>query len=131
MSSRGFFEVHITTHQRGSSETNYRAVHKQMAAQGFERVIQTTAQIANEAPGLYRLHNAQLTMAQVVEMIRLSLAPLGRGMAVQVMKVDEEILLNLSPPVTPADTEPESDPSPSSGSAGKAQSGYPAWRRPR
>jgi hypothetical protein len=131
MSSRGFFEVHITTHQRGSSETNYRAVHKQMAAQGFERVIQTTAQIANEAPGLYRLHNAQLTMAQVVEMLQVSLAPLRRGMAVQVLKIDEEILLNLSPSVTPTRTEPESDPSPSSGSEAKAQSGYPAWRRPR
>jgi hypothetical protein len=131
MSSRGFFEVHITTHQRGSSETNYRAVHKQMAAQGFERVIQTTAQIANEAPGLYRLHNAQLTMAQVVEMLQVSLAPLRRGMAVQVLKIDEEILLNLSPSVTPTRTEPESGPSPSSGSEAKAQSGYPAWRRPR
>jgi hypothetical protein len=131
MSSRGFFEVHITTHQRGSSETNYRAVHKQMAAQGFERVIQTTAQIANEAPGLYRLHNAQLTMAQVVEMLQVSLAPLRRGMAVQVLKIDEEILLNLSPSATPAHTEPESDPSQSLGSEAKAQSGYPAWRRPR
>lgn len=132
MSSRGFFEVRITTHQHGTSETDYRAVHKQMAAQGFKRVTQTTAQKANEAPGIYRLNNAQLTTAQVVEMIRLSLAPLGRGMAVHVMKIDEEALLNLIPsaPAT-QDTEPGSDQIPSSGSDAKAQSGYPTWRRPR
>jgi hypothetical protein len=131
-SSPGFFEARITTHQHGSSEIDYRAVHKQMTALGFERVIQTTAQVANEVPGIYRLYNAQLTTAQVVEMIRSSLAPLGRGMAVQVMKIDEETLLNLSPPATAAqDTEPRSDRSPSSRSEAKAQSGYPAWRRPR
>jgi hypothetical protein len=133
MSSQGFFEVYITTHQHGSSETNYRAVHKQMAAQGFERVTQTTAQQANEVPGVYRLHNVQLTMAQVVQMIRLSLAPLGRAMAVRLMKIEEEILLNLIPsaPLTRADTDPGSDEPTSSGSEAKAQSGYPAWRRPR
>lgn len=133
MSSRGFFEAHITTHQHGSSQIDYRAVHKQMAAHGFERVIQTTAQKANEVPGVYRLHNAQLTMAQVVELIRLSVAPLGGAMAVQVLKIDEETLLNFNPsaPATRADTEPETDQSLSSGSAAKAQSGYPAWRRPR
>ena len=133
MSSRGFFEAHITTHQQGSSEIDYGAVHRQMTAHGFERVIQTTAQQANEVPGVYRLHNAQLTLVQVVELIRLSVAPLGGGMAVQVLKVDEEILLNLIPsaPASRADTEPRSDQSPSSGSDTKAQSGYPAWRRPR
>jgi hypothetical protein len=130
MSSRGFFEARITTHQHGSSEIDYRAVHKRMAAQGFERAIQTTAQVANEAPGIYRLHNANITTANVVKMIRSALAPLGRGMAVQVMKIDEETLLNLNPsdPAT-QDTEPGS--APSSGSESKAQSGYPAWRRPR
>jgi hypothetical protein len=133
MSSRGFFEAHITTHQHGSSPIDYRAVHKQMAAHGFERVIQTTAQRANEVPGVYRLHNAQLTMAQVVELIRLSVAPLGGAMAVQVLKIDEETLLNFDPsaPSTRPDTELGSDQSLSSGSAAKAQSGYPAWRRPR
>ena len=133
MSSRGFFEAHITTHQHGSSEIDYRAVHKRMVAQGFERVIQTTAQKANEVPGIYRLHNAQLTMAQVVETIRSSLAPLGRGMAVHVMKIDEETLLDLTPSAaaTQADSESGSDQSPSSGGAAKAQSGYPVWRRPR
>jgi hypothetical protein len=133
LSSRGFFEVHITTHQRGSSDVDHRAVRKQMSAQGFERVLQTTAQKANEVPGIYRLHNAQLTMAQVVEMIRLSLAPLGRRMAVRVMKIDEETLLNLTPSAaaTRADTESGSDQSLSSGSGAEAQSGYPAWRRPR
>lgn len=132
MSSQGCFEAHITTHQHGFSEIDYRAVHRQMAAQGFERVIQTTAQVANEMSGIYRLHNAQLTMAQVVEMIRLSLAPLGRNMAVQVLKIDDEALLNLIPsaPVTQA-FEPEFDQIPSSGGDAKAQSGYPAWRRPR
>ena len=133
MSSRGFFEARITTHQSGSSEIDYRAVHRQMVAQGFERAIQTTAQKANEVPGIYRLRNAQLTMPQVVEMIRLSLATLGRGMAVQVMKIDEETLLDLTPlaPATHADTDPGSDQTLSSGSEAKAQSGYPAWRRPR
>lgn len=133
MSSRSFFETRITTHQSGSSEIDYRAVHREMVAQGFERVIQTTAQVANEVPGIYRLYNAKLTMAQVAEMIRLSLAPLGRGMAVQVMKVDEETLLSLIPstPATRATTEPATDQSPSSRSKAKAQSGYPAWRRPR
>ena len=138
MSSRSFFEARITTHQHGSSEIDYRAVHREMVAQGFERVIQTTAQVANEVPGIYRLHNAQLKMAQVVEMIRLSLAPLGRGMAVQVMKIDDETLLNLIPSAPairaetePATTEPATDQSPSSASEAKAQSGYPAWRRPR
>jgi hypothetical protein len=132
MSSRGFFEARITTNQSGSSEIDYRAVHKRMAAKGFDRVIQTTAQMANEVPGIYRLHNAQLTIAQVVEMIQSALAPLGRGMAVQVLKVDEETLANLIPsaPVI-HETEPGSDQSPSSGSETKAQSGYPAWRRPR
>ena len=132
MTSQGFFEAHITTHQHGSSEIDYRAVHRQMVAQGFERVLQTTAQAANEVPGTYRLHNAQLTMAQVAEMIRLSLAPLGRDMAVQVMKVDEETLFNLIPsvPSTRADAEPGSDQIPS-GSEAQAQSGYPAWKRPR
>ena len=133
MSSRSFFEARITTHQHSSSGTDYRAVHRQMTAQGFERVTQTTAQQANEVPGAYRLHNAQLTMAQVVEMIRLTLAPLRRAMAVQVMKIDEETLLTLTPPApsTGADTKPGPDQSPSSGSDAKAQSGYPAWRRPR
>ena len=133
MTSRGFFEAHITTHRHGFSEIDYGAVHRQMAAQGFERVIQTTAQAANEAPATYRLHNAQLTMAQVAEMIRLSLAPLGRGMTVKVMKIDEEALFNLIPsaPSTAADTEPGSAHSLSSGSEAEAQSGYPAWRRPR
>lgn len=133
MSSGGFFEVRITTHQQGSSEIDYSAVHRQMAAQGFERVIQTTAQKANEVPGIYRLYNARVAMAQVVEMVRLSLGPLGRGMAVQVMKIDEETLLDLMPytPATPADTAPGSVQSLSSGSEAKAQSGYPAWRRPR
>ncbi len=103
-----------------------------MAAQGFERAIQTTAQVANEAPGIYRLNNAKITTANVVEMIRLALAPLGRGMAVHVLKVDEETLLNLMPsaPASPTDTEPRSDQL-SSGGKTKAQSGYPAWRRPR
>src|ERR1700760_2063137 len=111
MSSQTFFEARITTHQLGSSEIDYRAVHKRMAAQGFERAIQTTAQVANEAPGIYRLHNAKITTANVVEMIRLALAPLGRGMAVQVLKGDEGPLLNLMPPApaSPADTEPRSD----------------------
>lgn len=138
MSSRSFFEARITTHQHGFSEIDYRAVHREMVAQGFERVLQTTAQVANEVPGIYRLHNAQLKMAQVVEMIRLSLAPLGRGMAVRVMKIDDEALLNLIPsaPATraetePAPAEPATDPSRSSRSKAKAQSGYPAWRRPR
>jgi hypothetical protein len=132
MSSRGFFEARITTNQSGSSEIDYRAVHKQMAAKGFERVIQTTAQMANEVPGVYRLHNAKLTMAQVVEMIQSSLAPLGRGMAVQVLKIDEETLSNLIPSAhVTEDAEPGSDLSPSSGSEAKAQSGYPAWGRPR
>ena len=137
MSSRGFFEVHITTHQRGSSEIDHRAIHKRMAAQGFERVIQTTAQVANEVPGTYRLHNAQLPMAQVVERIRLALAPLGRGMAVQVTKIDEETLFNLSPSdasaqtdTDPATNKPATDQA-SSANEAKAQSGYPAWRRPR
>ena len=132
MSSQGFFEARITTHQSGSSEIDYRAVHTQMRAQGFERVIQSTAQKANEVPGVYRLHNAQLTMAQVVEMIHSSLAPLGRGMALQVLKIDEETLSNLIPsaPIT-QDAGPGSDLSPSSGSEAKAQSGYPVWRRPR
>jgi hypothetical protein len=132
MSSAGFFEARITTHQHGSSEIDYRAIHKRMTAQGFERVVQTTAQEANEAPGVYRLQNAQLTMAQVLEKIRLSLAPLGRGMAVRVMKIDEETLLNLrSPAPVTQDTEHATDQSPSSGGDAKAQSGYPAWRRPR
>ncbi len=133
MSSRGFFEAHITTHQHGSSRIDYGAVHRQMAAHGFERVIQTTAQKANEVPGIYRLHNAQLTLAQVVELIRLSVAPLGDGMAVQVLKVDEETLFNFIPsaPASRADTEPGSDPSLFSEDKTKAQSGYPAWRRPR
>lgn len=130
MSSRGFFEAHITTHQQGSSGIDYRAVHREMTAQGFERVLQTTAQIANEVPGVYRLYNPQLTMVQVVEMIRLSLTPLRRGMAVQVVKIDEETLLNLIPPA-PAETAPGSEQYLSSGNEAKAQSGYPAWRRPR
>ena len=132
MSSQGFFEAHITTHQSGSSEIDYRAVHKRMAANGFERVLQTTAQKANEVPGIYRLHNPQLTMVQVVEIIQSSLAPLGRGMAVQILKIDEETLLNLIPPaLDPQDAEPESDQSPFSTSDARAQSGYPAWGRPR
>ena len=132
MSSRGFFQAQITTHQHGSSRIDYRAVHKQMAAHGFERVIQTTAQVANEVPGIYRLHNPQLTMAQVVEKIQSSLAPLGRGMAVQILKIDEETQLNLLPssPLAP-NAEPAPDQPPSSGSDAKAQSGYPAWGRPR
>lgn len=129
MSSPGFFEVHITIHQRGSSGTDHRAVHKQMAARGFERAPQTTAQKANEAPGVYRLHNTQLTMPQLVELIRLTLAPLRLSMTVQVLKIDEEVLLNLA--AIPPGTEPGSDQSPSSRSEAKAQSGYPAWRRPR
>ena len=138
MSSRSFYEARITTHQHGSSEIDYRAVHREMVAQGFERVLQTTAQVANEVPGIYRLHNAQLKMTQVVDMIRLSLTPLGRAMAVRVMKVDDEILLNLIPRAParragtePATTQPGSDQSPSPGGEAKAQSGYPAWRRPR
>ncbi|HEX5283883.1 MAG TPA: hypothetical protein VFW30_07180 [Bryocella sp.] len=133
MSSRTFFEARITTHQHGSSGINYRAVHTQMAAQGFQRVLQTTAQVANEVPGVYRLHNPKLTLAQVVEMIRLSLAPLGRGIAVQVMKIDEETVLNLTPsaPATPADSESASDQPLFSSNDGKPQSGYPVWRRPR
>ena len=125
MSSPGFFEVHITTHQHGSSEIDYRAVHRQMVARGFERVIQTAAQIANEVPGLYRLHSAQLSMPQVVEMTRLALAPLGRGMAVRVLKIDEETLFDFIPTAIAeqADTKPKSK--------SKAQSGYPTWRRPR
>lgn len=129
MTSQSFFEAHITTHQHGSAGIDYRAVHRQMAAQGFERVIQSTAQAANEVPGTYRLYNAQLSMAQVVEMLRLTLAPLGRGMAVQIMKIDEETLLNLIPPApSTQDTEPASD---HPHSSGRAQSGYPTWRRPR
>ena len=133
MSSRSFFEARITTHRQRSSEIDYRAVHKQMAARGFERVVQTTAQKANEVPGVYRLHNAQLAMAQVVEMIRLSLVPLGRGMAVQVTRIDEEAVFDLIPssPSTQREAEPASDPPPSTGSPAKAQSGYPTWRRPR
>lgn len=129
MSSRGFFQAHITTHQQGFSEIDYGVVHRRMAALGFERVIQTTAQKANEVPATYRLNNAQLSLAQVVEMMRLSLAPLRRGMAVQVMKVDEETLFDLIP--SAQDPEPGSDQPHSSGSETKAQSGYPAWRRPR
>jgi hypothetical protein len=125
MSSPGFFEVHITTHQHGSSETDYRAVHRQMVARGFERVIQTAAQIANEVPGLYRLHNAPLAMTQVVEMTRLALAPLGRGMAVRVLKIDEETLCDFIPATSPAQTGTKPK------SKAKAQSGYPTWRRPR
>jgi len=133
MSSRGLFEAHITTHQHGSSEIDYRAVHRQMAAHGFEPVIQTTAQKANEVPGIYRLHNPQLTMPQVVELIRSSLAPLRLAMTVQVLKIDEETLLNLaaSAPADQPHTEPGSDRSPSPRSDAEAQSGYPAWRRPR
>ena len=129
MSSLGLFEVRITTHQHGSSGIDYRAVHKHMAAHGFERVMQTTAQKANEAPGIYRLENPQLTMPQVVELIRLSLAPLKLAMTVQVLKIDEESLLNLT--AVQPEAEPASDQSPSSRSEAKAQSGYPAWRRPR
>jgi hypothetical protein len=133
MSSPGFFEVHITTHQHGSSQIDDRAVHRRMVAQGFERAIQTTAQIANEVPGVYRLNKAQLRTPQVVEMIRLALTPLGRGIAVQVMKVEEEILLNFAPSATaaPAEIKSKSAQSLSSESALKAQSGYPAWKRPR
>ncbi len=133
MSSPGFFEAHITTHQHGSSQIDYRAVHKQMAAHGFERVLQTTAQKANEVPGIYRLHKPQLTMTQVVELIRLSIAPLAGGIAVQVLKVDEEILLNFTPSTaaTQWDSDPRSAQLQSSGSNAKPQSGYPAWRRPR
>ena len=132
MSSLGLFEAHITTHQHGSSGTDYRAVHRQMAAHGFERVTQTTAQKANEAPGIYRLHDAQLTMSQVVELIRSSLAPLRLAMTVQVLKIDEETVLNFaSAPAAQPDTEPGSDQSRSSRSEPAAQSGYPAWRRPR
>lgn len=133
MSSRRFFEARITTHQHGSSGIDYRAVHALMAAQGFERVIQTTAQVANEVPGIYRLHKPQLTMAQVVEMIRLSLGPLERGIAVHVMKIDEETVLNLIPPAPAAraGAETERNQSVSSGSEAEAQSGYPVWRRPR
>ena len=138
MSSRSFFEARITTHQPGSFEIDYRTVHKRMAAQGFEPVLQTTAQVANEVPGIYRLHNAQLNMTQVVEMIRLSLSPLGRGMAVRVLKVDEETLLNLTPSapsaraeIEPATSEPATDQFPPSPGESTAQSGYPAWRRPR
>ncbi len=131
MSSRGFFEAHIAIHQHGSAVIDYRAVHKKMAAQGFQPVVQTTAQKANEVPGVYRLHNPHLTMAQVVEMIRSSLAPLGRSMAVQILKIDEETLLNLTPSASATqDAEPGSDQIPSSSDA-RAQSGYPAWGRPR
>ena len=133
MSSPGFFEVHITTHQHGSSRIDYRAVHRRMVAQGFERVIQTTAQMANEVPGLYRLHRAKLRTSQVVEMIGLALTPLGRGMAVQVMKIEEEILFNFVPSATAPQAEVKSKSTQplSSESGVKAQSGYPAWRRPR
>jgi hypothetical protein len=133
MSSPGFFEVHITTHQHGSSRIDDRALHRRMVAQGFERAIQTTAQIANEVPGVYRLHKAQLRTPQVVEMIRLALTPLGRGMAVQVMKIEEEILLNFvsSATAVPAEIKSKSAQLLSSESAVKAQSGYPSWKRPR
>lgn len=132
MSAKSFFEARITTYQHGSSEIDYKAVHKQMAAAGFKRVLQTTAQKANEVPGIYRIHNRQLTLAQIVELIRLSLAPLACGMAVQVLKVDDETLLTLTPP-TPnmrGEADPGAGQSQLSEKA-KAQSGYPAWRRPR
>lgn len=104
-----------------------------MVSQGFERVIQTTAQIANEVPGAYRLHNAQLTTAQVVEMIRLALTSLGCNITVQVMKVQEEFLFTSSPSGADAGAKTKSEPGgpPSPGNKAKAQSGYPAWRRPR
>jgi len=133
MSSPGFFEVRITTHQHGSSGIDYRAVHRQMVSRGFERVLQTTAQIANEVPGAYRLHDAQLTTTQVVEMIRLALTSLGCHITVQVMKVQEEFLFNSGPSTSDAGATTKSDPgrSVSPGTKATAQSGYPAWRRPR
>jgi len=133
MSSAGFFEVRITTHQHGSSGIDYRAVHRQMVSQGFERVLQTTAQIANEVPGTYRLHNAHLTTGQVAKMIRLALTSLGCHITVQVVKVREEFLFTSNPSVseTGAKTKSEPDSSLSPGNKAKAQSGYPAWRRPR
>lgn len=133
MSSRSFFEVHIATHQQGSSEIDYRAIHRHMVEQGFERVTQTTAQVANEVPGVYRLHNAQLSMLQVVEMIRVALTSLGRRMAVKVLKIEEESLFNFIPSAAPAQarSEPKSRKSAATASRIKAQSGYPAWRRPR
>jgi hypothetical protein len=133
MSSVGLFEVHITTHQHGSSEIDYRAVHKQMVSQGFVRVMQTTAQVANEVPGVYRLQDAQLTTAQVVEMIRLAVTSLGRRITVQVMKIEEEIVFTSLASTTDAraGTNSKSDRPRSFETKLKAQSGYPAWRRPR
>jgi hypothetical protein len=104
-----------------------------MVSQGFERVIQTTAQIANEVPGTYRLHNTQLTTAQVAKMIRLALTSLGCHITVQVMKVREEFLFTSTPSVSDAGAKTKSEPdSPLSlRDKAKAQSGYPAWGRPR
>jgi hypothetical protein len=133
MSPTGFFEVRIATHQRGWSEVDYRAIHRHMEAHGFQRVLQTTAQSANEVPGIYRLQNTKLPMEQVMAAVRSVLAPLGKGMAVRIMKVEEEEVFDLvlSPvsaiPIV-TDTKPKRARSPG---GAKAQSGYPAWKRPR
>ena len=104
-----------------------------MEADEFERVIQTTAQSANEVPGVYRLHNSQLAMEQVVERVRVVLAPLGWGIAVRIVKVEEERAFELvvGPPAA-ARVEKEVKPKKVSAEEPvKAQSGYPVWRRPR
>lgn len=132
MSSAGFFEVHIATHQRGTSGIDYGTIHGQMESNEFERVIQTTAQSANEVPGGYRLRRPQLTIEQVMERLHVVLAPLGLGMSVRVMKVEEEKMFDLVSTVSPpGETDPKGRRSRSSGGAVEAQSGYPTWRRPR
>lgn len=105
-----------------------------MEANGFERLIQSTAQSANEVPGGYRLREAQLTIAEVMERLRAILGPLGLGMSVRVMKVEEERVFDLVAAGTAeAPTGKESAPKRSRSGIGEAeaQSGYPAWRRPR
>ncbi|HTV09766.1 MAG TPA: hypothetical protein VMD97_12050 [Candidatus Aquilonibacter sp.] len=72
-------------------------------------------------------------MPQVIEKIRLALTSLGRGMAVKVLKVEEEFLFNFVPSAATADagSKTPSNRSASSGGAVKAEPGYLTWRRPR
>lgn len=132
MFASGLFEVYIATHQRGSSGIDYRAIHKQMEEHGFERVIQTTAQSANEVPGVYRLGSVQLTIQQVTDMVRGALEPLGRDMSVRVVKVEEEVVFDLASALpSGAGADLLAARRRYSKHSGEAQSGYPAWRRPR
>jgi hypothetical protein len=105
-----------------------------MEAHEFERVIQTTAQSANEVPGIYRLHDPELTIEQVMERVRVALAPLGWGMAVRIIRIEREMVFDLVPSL-PGDSPIETDLKPKRAQASKggakAQSGYPAWKRPR